>query len=66
MCYCDCYCLYRRNKETSLQVRLQSTTARYISDLMMLQQNEAWRRLGQLGVAWVHLGYSKYNGICGA
>jgi hypothetical protein len=28
--------------------------------------NKAWRRLGQLGVAWVHLGYIKYIGICGA
>jgi hypothetical protein len=31
---------------------------------MMLQQ--AWPRLGQLGVAWVHLGYIKYIGICEA
>ena len=58
--------MYRRNKETSLSVRLQSTTARYISDLMMLQQNGASRRLGQLGLAWVHLGHIKYIGICGA
>ncbi len=28
--------------------------------------NKAWRCLGQLGVAWVHLGHIKYISIYGA
>ena len=57
---------YCKNKETSLQVRIQSTTARYISDLMMLQQMKlrvAWVSSAWLGFIKVHI---KYIGICGA
>ncbi len=47
---------YCRNKETSLQVRLQSTLPD-IFRMLECYKHKAWHRLGQLGLAWVHLGY---------
>jgi hypothetical protein len=56
---------YRKNKETSFRVRLQSTTARYISVGILYKHKArfAWVSSAWLGFIKVHI---KYNGICGA
>ena len=57
--------LYRKNKATSFRVRLQSTTARYISVGIWYKHKArfAWVSSAWLGFIEVHI---KYNGICGA